>query len=182
MSNNISNEELEPEEATIDALLAELQRTMDKQFQAVADVESKAGILFGATGVLILVAVGQAPILWRLAPAPGQAWLIGSAAAFAILAYLRVIYYLRQALRSLHYALPLAADRELIQREFLLLPSAKLKKQLLSNYIECSKHNGEILGYKERWVDACLRALIIGILYLLVLVLIGVGVAVTSTY
>lgn len=162
-------------EETVEVLLAELERAMDKQFEAIDALDSKAGIIFGAASlVAALMTVAQGSFFQRAQMAnaiPPCYVLVGF--GLAILLYIGIIYCLIRAFKVMTYYLPMKIDPNHIHKTYLPLTKSEVKEKLLASYIKHSQTNWAILEDKARWVQIALYLLAIDIIYLTLLIAIG---------
>lgn len=175
MSQNAVSESEKARQETVEVLLSELERAMDKQFEAIDALDSKAGIIFGAASLVsALMTVAQGAFFQKMREAttiPSWFSLVGF--GLAIVLYVAIVCCLIRAFRIMTYYLPMKIDREHIQAIYLPLTKAEVKEQLVANYIEHSQTNWAILEDKARWVQKGLYLLGIDIIFLTIFIAVG---------
>lgn len=157
----------------VQVLLAELRSMLKAHLDAGDALDSKAGMIFGATSsvaALTTVAYGMA----AQSATTGCSWVQAAVRADLVLnlvVSVAVIYCLVQATRVAGYHLPLEPGE--IEDYYLELPRQDLAEQLLANYIECCQWNTAIIATKARWVDGSVRLLAANVTFLMILIAIG---------
>jgi hypothetical protein len=175
-------------ERTVEIMLRELERGMDKQFDTIDGLDSKAGQLFGVASLataLMTAFLGVMPGAKAAALAgngyaalPWWGLVSGFAVAIvvAIALYSATVFSLVRAYRVEAYHLPVKVDREHITAIYLPLTEAQVREQLLANYIEQMRTNWAIAETKAWWVKMSLYLLAADIVYLVIAVALGVAI------
>jgi hypothetical protein len=167
---------------TIEVLLHELERAMDKQFQTIDSLDSKAGQLFGVASLATALMMAFAGIVRdtsyqtdaaQAATTTPTSVTVG-AFVLAILMYVATIYCLVRAFRVEAFRLPLKVDRKHIIETYLPLSKHEAKAQLLSNYIEQMEANSAIVETKAWWIRWSLYLLGTDVVYLIIFTAVGV--------
>jgi hypothetical protein len=167
---------------TVEVILRELERGMDKQFDTIDGLDSKAGQLFGVASLataLMTAFLGAMPgamvaTLGENGSAPLPWWCPVGVFAVAIALYVATVFSLVRAYRVEAYHLPMKVDREHITATYLPLTETDAREQLLANYIEQMRTNWAIVETKAWWVKTSLYLLGADIVYLVIAVTLGV--------
>ncbi len=156
-------------------MLAQLERVMDKQFQTIDGLDSKAGQLFGiATLVTALMGVAQVSFFQsEKAISSFPCWFVAGGFLLLMFLYLLTIVCLIRAFRIEAYYLPIKIDRDHIDDTYLSLSKNAAQQQLLANHIECSQMNWAIIEDKARWIKWGLYLLGLDIFLLIILIATG---------
>lgn len=156
-------------------MLAQLERAMDKQFQTIDGLDSKAGQLFGVASLLTaLIGVAQVSFFQsEEVTSSFPSWFVAGQFLLAIFLYLVTIFCLIRAFRIEAYYLPIKIDRDHIHDTYLSLTKSAVEEQLLANYIEHSQRNWAIIEDKARWVRGGLYLVGFDIFFLVMLIAIG---------
>ena len=140
---------------TIEVLLAEAEKSLDRQLATIDSLDSKLGQLFQAVTVattLLTFAIGLILRTENALTSP-PCWLVLGAFGVALVPYAATWIVVIRAFRLRVYYLPLKMDRDHIHTEYLALTKPQAQDQLLANYIESSRKNWEIVADKARWVQ-----------------------------
>jgi len=175
MSQDIDAESKRAREETVEILLAELERTMDKQFKAIDTLDSKVGIIFGAGSLVVaLMTVAQGSFFHNAQTASVLCpYYVLGAYGLSLFLYLAIMFCVIRAFKVRTYYLPMKIDRDHIQNTYLPLKKHAVKEKLLASYIKHSQTNAAILTDKAQWVQRGLYLLAIDISYLIVLIAVG---------
>ena len=163
-------------EETIQVLLAEAEKSLDRQLATVDGLDSKVGQLFQVATVattLLTFAMGLFLQSQDAATSP-PFWLVLGAFGVALVPYAATWICVIRASQLRVYYLPLKMDREHIRTDYLSLTKPQTQDQLLANYVESSRRNWEIVDGKARWVQCALYLAGIDIILLIIAVAIGV--------
>jgi len=175
MSQDIDAETEKARAETVEVLLSELERTMDKQFEAIDGLDSKAGIIFGAGSlVAALMTVAQGSFFQKAQTASVLCpYYVLGAYGSAMLLYVGIICCVIRAFKVKRYHLPMKIDLEHIEKTYLPMKKHKVKEKLLASYIKHSQANAAILRDKGQWAQRALYLLAIDIIYLTILIAVG---------
>ena len=159
---------------TVEVMLTELKRALDKEFQAIEALDRKAGIILGSASLVVaLMTVSYGPFLQRaLEPSIASVCLHAGLVAGAVV-YIRLIYCTVRAFGVTTYYLPVKLDVDEIENGYLRLNKAEVQEQLLAQYIEYSAVNSMIIDKKAPWLQKSLWLLAADTAYLTVLVIVG---------
>lgn len=161
---------------TIQVLLAEAEKSLDRQLATIDGLDSKVGQLFQVVTVattLLTIAIGLLLGTEHAATSP-PCWLVVGAFGATLVPYTATWICVIRAYQLRVYYLPLKMDREHIHTDYLSLTKPQAQDQLLANYIESSRLNWDLVAGKARWVQRALRLAGIDIILLVTLVAIGV--------
>lgn len=176
MPANIHSAPREPHPETVDALLAELRRLLDKQLEAIDSLDAKAGVTFGAAGLVATLtifvygdflqkaALEAAACRWLLAGLRGGLLVSVALSVATICSILR-------ALRVLAWQLPL--DPGEVEDDYLAMAPPQAKGKLLASYIKYAELNTTTMHSKAGWVQKSLCLLAANLICLMVLVIVG---------
>lgn len=165
-----------PYEGTVQALLAELARLLACQLETIDGLDSKAGVIFGAAGILatlttfayasfVQAAVTSGPFYWWLQPLLRGGLLLSLGMSGA------TVFSLLRTLRVLGWQLPV--DPERVEEEYLEHSPSFATAKLLASYINCTNHNTTTIRRKAAWAQISLSLLAANLLVLMVLTAIG---------
>ena len=162
-------------QGTVEVLVGELQRTLDKQFETIDGLDAKAGQLFGvATLVTALIAIAQTSVFQNdVVAGLLPSWLTVGGYIIALVLYGATMFSLIRAYRIEAYYLPLRIDQDHIHARYLPLAKAEIQEQLLANYIEHSQTNWAIVEAKAGRVKWGLYFLGADIVFLIILIIVG---------
>ena len=161
---------------TIQVLLAEAEKSLDRQLATIDGLDSKVGQLFQVVTVattLLTFAIGLFLRSEHAATSPPW-WLVLGAFGVALVPYAATWICVIRAFQLRVYYLPLKMDREHIRTEYLSLTKPQAQDQLLANYIESSRLNWDTVAGKARWVQRALYLAGIDIILLIGAAAIGV--------
>ena len=166
---------------TIQVLLAEAEKSMDRQLDTIDGLDSKAGQLFQVVTLATTLLTFAMGLFLRseLMPGPPPCWFVLAALGVALVLYAVAWLCVIRAFDLRVYYLPLRMDREKIHSDYLALTSAEAQAQLLANYVKASDKNWTIIDEKATWVRRALYAA--GVEIILLVAAIAGGVLLTQT-
>lgn len=167
-------------EETVEVLLAQAERSMDRRLEDIDALDSKASQLFQVvTLATTLLTIAQGFFFQKEEVASrSPCWVVLGGFGIAVLLYGLTVCCLVLAFKTRAYYLPMKMDAEHIRTAFLSLTKPQAREQLLARYIKYYQTNSAVARNKAKWVDRAL--ILIGLDIVLLMAAMAIGTLVTS--